>query len=237
MSNSQKIHGLIVLFGIGALAACLLLPTTSAAQENSGAGAAPPPVAYASVNELNNILAQLKQTATAMQADLEKTRVERWKTDASTKKQSQANVDSILRNLKSALPETIAQLNNSPEDLAASFKLYRNLDALYDVFGSVVESAGAFGSKDEFQSLSNDMNGVESARRSFGERMQKLAGSKEDELTRLRAQVKTLTAAPPPPPRKIVVDDTEPAPKKPAKKKAKPSAQPPATQPNPAPSK
>ena len=70
------------------------------------------------------------------------------------------------------------EVNNSPDNLAANFKLYRNLDALYDVFGSVVESAGAFGSKDEFQSLNNDMNGLESARRSMGERMQKLAGRK-----------------------------------------------------------
>ena len=131
-------------------------------------------------------------------------------------------MDSIQRNLQSTLPETIAQLNNSPEDLAASFKLYRNLDALYDVFGSVAEAAGAFGSKDEFQSLDNDLNGLKSARHAFAERMQKLAASKEDELTRLRAQVKTLTAAPPPPPKKIVVDDTEP-PKPPVKKKvAKP---------------
>ena len=63
------------------------------------------------------------------------------------------------------------------------------------------------------------MTGLESARRAFAERMQKLAVSKEDELTRLRAQVKTLSAAPPPPPKKIVVDDTEPAKKPPAKKK------------------
>jgi hypothetical protein len=154
-----------------------------------------------------------------MQGDLSKMRIDKWKTDAGTKKQTLANVESIQRNLKSALPETIAQLNAAPEDLGASFKLYRNLDALYDVFGSVVESAGAFGSKDEFQSLGNDMSGLETARRAFGERMQKLASSKEDELTRLRAQVKTLTAAPPPPPKKIVVDDTEP-PKKPARKKA-----------------
>jgi hypothetical protein len=81
------------------------------------------------------------------------------------------------------------------------------------------------------------MTGLESARRSMGERMQKLAGAKEDELARLRAQVKTLSAAPPPPPRKIIVDDTEP-PKKPAakKKKAHTSANPnvPAKKPAPA---
>ena len=194
----------------------LLASAMAGAQGSSGGDQ--PPVAYASVSELNGILSKLQQTAQSMQSSLRNTRIEKWKTDASTKKQTLANVESIQRNLQSALPETIAQLNNAPEDLGASFKLYRNLVALYDSFYSVVENAGAFGSKDEFQSLSNDMNGLESARRTFGERMQKLTSSKEDELTRLRAQVKTLSAAPPPPPKKIVVDDTEP-PKKPVKKK------------------
>ena len=209
----------------------LLLPRGAAQESSSAPDAAQPPVPYASVNELNGILAQVKQTAQNMQADLGKTRIDRWKTDSSTKRQSQANVESIQRNLQSSLPDTISKLSNSPEDLGASFKLYRNLDALYDVFGSVVESAGAFGSKDEFQSLSNDMTGLESVRRSFGERMQKLAGEKEEELTRLRGQIKTLQAAPPPPPKKVVVDDTEP-PKKPApKKKPKPAKAPTATTP------
>lgn len=194
----------------------LLAPALAFGQNAGDPGQ--PPVAYASVSELNGIVEQLQKTSQSMQTNLASTRIEKWKTDASTKQQTLANVESIQRNLKSALPETISQLNNSPEDLGASFKLYRNLDALYDVFGSVVESAGAFGSKSEFQSLGGDMNGLETARRSFGERMQKLAANKEDELTRLRAQVKTLTAAPPPPPKKIVVDDTE-QPKKPVKKK------------------
>ena len=212
----------LIRFGsIATLAAAGFVPAL--AQSSQSAPASSAPVAYASVNELNGILGQLKTTSTAIQGDLEKMRIERWKTDASNKRQTQANVDSIRRNLQSALPEIMAQVSASPEDLAASFKLYRNLDALYDVFGSVVENAGAFGSKDDFQSLSNDMTGLESARRAMGERMQKLASAKEDELTRLRAQVKTLSAGPPPPPKKIIVDDTEPAAKKPAKKKtAKP---------------
>ena len=196
----------------------VLIPALAAAQSTGTTPAAQSPVAYASVSELNDILAQLQKTTQSMQADLKNSRVEKWKTDGGTKKQTMADIDSIQRNLQSSLPETIAQLNNSPEDLAASFKLYRNLDALYDVFGSVAEAAGAFGSKDEFQNLDNDLNGLKAARRAFAERMQKLAASKEDELARLRTQVKTLTAAPPPPPKKIVVDDTE-APK-PAKKKA-----------------
>jgi hypothetical protein len=194
--------------------------------------AAAPAVAYTSVSELNRILDQLNETTKNMQMDLGTLRVDRWKADTTTKRQTQANVQSVQRNLQSALPEIIAQLNNSPEDLAASFKLYRNLDALYDVYGSLVESAGAFGSKDEFQNLSTDMSGLESARRSFGERMQRLAAAKEVELARLRTQIKTLQAAPPPPPTKVVVDDAAP-PKKPAAKK-KP-AKPATTGTNPAP--
>jgi hypothetical protein len=197
--------------GTAAIALAQQTPTPSTA--------APSPVPYASVNELNGILDQLKTTSTAIQGDLARMRIDKWKTDGSTKRQTEGNVDSVQRNLQSALPEIMSQVSSSPEDLAASFKLYRNLDALYDVFGSIVESVGAFGTKDEFQSLGNDMNGLESARRAMGERMQKLAAAKEDELAHLRAQVKTLSAAPPPPPKKIIVDDTEPAPKKPPKKK------------------
>ena len=205
-----------------------------------GASSAPPPVAYTSVNELNGILTQLQETAQSMLADLQKTRIEKWKTDGATKRQTQANVESLKRNLQSALPEMITELNNKPEDTGASFKLYRNIDALYDVFGSLVESAGAFGSKDEFQSLSNDMNGLESARRALGERVQKLTASKEEELTRLRVQVKTLSAGPPPPPKKTVIDDTEPGKKPAAKKKTvkpKPATPPTAPPSTPAPTK
>ena len=181
--------------------------------------AAPSPVPYASVNELNGLLAQLDQASQATQADLSRLRVEKWKMDSGYKRQTEGNVESIQRNLKEALPEIVGQLRNSPEDLGGTFKLYRNLDALYDVLGSVAESAGAFGSKDEFQSLSNDLNSFERIRRAFADRMENLTTSKENEIGALRSQVRTLQAqVPPPAPKKIIVDDDEP-PKKPAAKK------------------
>ena len=88
------------------------------------------------------------------------------------------------------------------------------------MFESVAESAGAFGSKDEFQSLENDVSAFEKTRRSVADRMETLAGAKEVEVTRLRAALQSAqanTAAPPP--KKIVVDDAAPV-KKPVKKKA-----------------
>jgi hypothetical protein len=178
------------------------------------------PVSYASVTQVNGLLAQLEAASKATQADLAKLRIERWKTDGSSKKQALGNVDSVQRNLQNALPEMIGQLRNAPGDLPATFKLYRNLDALYDVLGSVVESVGAFGSKDDFQALSNDLNTFESTRKQIAERMENLAASKEQEIVRLRTDLKTAQAAiPAAPPKITVVDDNAPAKKPVAKKK------------------
>src|SRR5579863_9935963 len=183
-------------------------PAPQYSTQGSVASAAPPQgvVSYASVSQLNGLLEQLEATSKATQSDLAKLRIERWKTDGSTKKQTLSNVDSVQRNLQNALPEIVNQLRNAPEDLAATFKLYRNLDALYDVLGSVVESAGAFGSKDDFQAVSNDLNTFEATRRQLADRMANLATSKEQEIIRLRADLKTAQAAiPAAPPKKTVV--------------------------------
>jgi hypothetical protein len=178
------------------------------------------PVSYASVSQLNGLLAQLESTSKNTQADLVKLRIERWKTDNNSKKQALANVDSIQRNLQGALPEMISALRAAPEDLPATFKLYRNLDALYDVLGNVVELVGAFGSKDDVQTLSNDLNSFEGTRRQVAERIENLSTAKEAEIVRLRADLKTAQAAiPVTPPKKIVVDDTEPPKKPPVKKR------------------
>jgi hypothetical protein len=186
--------------------------------------ASAPPVPYASVSQLNLLLSQLEQLAQATQVDLAKLRIEKWKTDSNTKRGSSADVESLQRNLQMALPEIIAQLRASPENVGATFKLYRNLDALFDVLGPVVESAGAFGYKDEFQSVQNDLSAIERSRRELAERMETLTTAKEAELTQLRTQVRDLQAAAAPAPvapKKVVVDDTEP-PKKVVKKKTVP---------------
>lgn len=190
---------------------------TPVASPASGQGQ---PVSYASVTQLNGLLSQIEATSKNTQADLGKLRIEKWKVDNAYKRQALANVDSIQRNLQGALPEIISQLRTAPEDLPPSFKLYRNLDALYDVLVGVVEDAGAYGSRDDLQSLSTDLSAFEGSRKQLAERIDNLSSSKEQELTRLRAQVKTLQtqAEAAPPPKKIVVDDTEP-PKKPAPKK------------------
>jgi hypothetical protein len=218
----MKRNSILRLRCLSLLPLCLAV---SAQVISSNAAAPQGPVSYSSANQLNGLLADLESASQAAQVNLAKLRIERWKTDSGSRRQAESNTESIQRNLQTALPEIIAELKASPESLTSTFKLYRNLDALYDVFESVAESAGAFGSKDEFQSLENDVSAFEKARRSVADRMETLAGAKEVEVTRLRAALQNAQASTPAqPPKKIVVDDTVPA-KKPAVRK-KPAAKP-----------
>jgi hypothetical protein len=227
--RSKMKRTFLISLGLSALS-CM-----TAAQGQSGPAApsmqGSQPVSYASVTQLNGLLAQLEASSKTTQADLVKLRIEHWKTSTASKKETLEKVDSIQRNLQGALPEVIAQLRAAPEDLPTTFKLYRNLDALCDVVGSVTEDTGAFGSKDELQSLSNDLSGFDGTRKQVAQRVENLSAAKEAEILRLRTDLKTAQAAiPAAPPKKIVVDDNEP-PKKPAVKK-KPAAKPGTTTPS-----
>jgi hypothetical protein len=213
----------------------LIILCVVAVGQESAAGQTTPPVSYSSVNQLNGILTQLEQASQATQLDLAKLRIEKWKMDSDGKRDTQARADSVQRNLQGALPEIIRELRNAPESLGSTFKMYRNLGALYDVFGSVVGAASAFGSNDDFQSLSNDLSAFDRARRAFADRMEMLSGAKEAEITRLRTELqKAQASTPPTPPKKVIVDDTAPAKKTTTKKSTKTgtSTKPAATQPH-----
>jgi hypothetical protein len=200
-------------------AVTVLLIATGVAQITVVPSSGSAPVSYASMTEVNTVLAELNQASQTLTGDLGKLRVEKWKTDGETKHQALTNVESIQRNLQTALPGMVSQLSAAPDSLGQTFKVYRNVGALYDVLANLAESAGAFGSKDEYQSLTNDASNVEKARRDLADRMDKLAAAKDSELASLHTQVKALqAAAPPEPPVKVVIDDTE-KPKKPAVKK------------------
>ena len=235
------------------LSACLLLGT-------AGAQATPPdqpgspqtvpvpgtPAATAATAtpaaDLSALLPPIEQQASAIRLDLARLRIERWKADSNTKKQTQDNATSLDRNLAGALPVLVGEVRSAPTDLAAGLKLYRDLNALYDVMGSLVESAGAFGSQDEFNTLAADINKLDDLRRSFADALVSAAVHQQTQLTQLENQLRSAQAAaaaavPPLPPKKIVIDDTEPAKKAPVthnKKKAKP-ASPPAAPAQPAP--
>ena len=169
-------------------------------------------------------LDRLQATASQTTLDLGRLRIDKWKADGESKRQAQANADSAQRNLTSALPGLIDAVRSAPQDLSAEFKLYRNLNALYDVFASLTEATGAFGPKSDYEALAQQLETIDSVRRSLGDALEQLTSSTQSELNQLRSQVRTYQqAAAAAPPKKVVVDDTEPT-KKTVHKKKKPAA-------------
>ena len=177
---------------------------------------APVPDATASLGPLNQVVENTR-------VDLARLRVDKWKADAASKRQAEANAESVQRNLASALPAIVQQVRANPGSVGATFKLYRNLNALYDVMSSLTESAGAFGSNEEYQALANDTSKLDTLRRSLADRVEAMATFRDNEVTQLQARARQASpAAAAAPPKKIVVDDNEPvkkSTKKPAPKK------------------
>jgi hypothetical protein len=118
--------------------------------------------------------------------------------------------------MTAALPSLTGAVRSSPQDLAANFKLYRNLSALSDVLNTLAESAGAFGPKQEFESLAEYASRIDQSRRSLGDYLEVLTAAKEAELARLRSGAPA--TATPSRPKRIIVDN-EPDPKPKAKKR------------------
>src|ERR1700690_2786659 len=124
--SADRLMKLTLGFGLIFGSSVLLFAQTPAPSSTKPPDAAGP-VPYSSVSQVNLLLSQLEQISQSVQRDLSGLRVEKWKTDANTKRGSQADVASIQRNLDSALPAIIADARNAPESLASTFKLYRNL--------------------------------------------------------------------------------------------------------------
>jgi hypothetical protein len=164
-------------------------------------------------------------------ADVGRLRIDKWKADGQNKQQSQANATSIRRNLTNAIPDLLLRIQTQPGSLIANFRLYRNLNALYDSFSALAESAGAFGPEDQYAPLAADLGQLDQLRRQFAERVDLLASASDAELARLRDAKVAKPAAPPKPASKIVVDDSKATPKKKPKPAPKPT---PAAPPQPA---
>jgi hypothetical protein len=175
------------------------------------APAAPTRMQPATAPDVTAGLPQLNQFTESARVDLARLRIDKWKTDANDKRQMQSNSESLQRNLTAALPAIIEQARANPSSVAAAFKLYRNLNALYDVMSTVTEAAGAFGSREEYQALAADTTNLDNLRRSLADRVEAMAGSRDTEIAQLQARARqAAAAAAAAPPKKVVVDDTEP---------------------------
>jgi hypothetical protein len=172
------------------------------------------------------MLGQLQEIAQQTASDLGKLKIDKWKTDSSNKQQSQSNATSLQRNLTAALPEMIQKAQAAPQDFAPSFKLYRNLNVVYDVLATTAENAGAFGPKEQYEPLANDIGQLDQVRRSMADRLDWLSGVKDSQIKTLSQQLVAAQQQAQAAAQKAAAAET-PTPKKKATTKKKKAAAPP----------
>jgi hypothetical protein len=203
-------------------------PNNAPPPEPGPAAGAASPMPYA----LSQALTDLDQVAQSAVRNLDSVRVDKWKTDSRNKDQVRENIQSLQRNLNAALPTLVQQVRQNPASVAALVKLYRNMNAVYDVIATVTENTGAFGSKDDYRVLATDVANWENVRRTVAEELEHLATNQDALVVRLRTQPKSQPAAASNGvPTRVIVDDVTPPKKKPKKKTAATPANPPATKP------
>jgi hypothetical protein len=220
-------HKLCLWAAAGALIASSAAAQVGVSTSASGPAARPAmpsPAPVTAPGDMSPLLGQIQQAARTTTADVSLLTIRKWKVGNDVKNDASAKAEAIQRNLTIAMPTILSQVQAAPNDFAANFKLYRTLGVLYDVMSSLAESAGAFGSRSEFEPLATDLNRIDEARRALGDRLETLATAKDAEIARLQNQI-NLARATPAQPKKVIVDEDE---KKPAKKPAKKKPAPPA---------
>src|SRR3954471_1927599 len=165
-------------------------------------------------NDFATIFNQVSQASSDAQRDVAHLRIDKWKMEGDERRRAEARAASISRNLTAALPGMLDAVRVAPNSLAATFKLYRNLSALSDPLAALTDDA-ANGSKEEHNALALDAENLERARLALGDRLERITANADTDLAKFRAGAKALATAGP---KKIIIDDSQPTPRKPRRK-------------------
>lgn len=181
-----------------------------------------PAVAAAPQSDLNATLTELQRIASATNADISNLRIDKWgagwkvwKGHGGQKKDDMEHVAATLqKNLTNAMPSLVHDVQNAHGNISTTFKLYRDVDVVFDYLGKLAEAAEANGKKEEYQPLSDDVAAFEGVRAKLSGYIEQAAASLEStgKLPAMSASSHTPGQLP----KKIVVD--APAPRKTKKK-------------------
>ena len=179
-------------------------------------------------HDLSSSLLELQRVASATDKDIASLGIDKpksnWKTlwisGGSHKQQSEMAV-SLQRNLETAMPELIREVQASRGSVSSTFKLYNDLNAVHRTLGSLVESLNTHSKNTVPASLANDLSTMGRIRQQLSSYIQDASASLESGGKVSYTSSSTPAASSSQQlPKKIIVDDNEPDPKPVRKKTA-----------------
>lgn len=189
--------------------------------------------------DLNAIVLQVQQATSSASVNIGKLRIEKWKTDSGQKQQLQQIADSLQKNIANAMPGLMNDVSGSKGSALASFKLYHNLNVLYEFLSGLADAAGSLGKREEYEPLAADAAAIDTARQNLSTYIEQTVGKLESANrtpTGTTAAQSHQQGTVVPGRKVVVIDETDPPPTKkrakPTKKKAStPPAAPPSASP------
>jgi hypothetical protein len=175
----------------------------------SPAGPPPATVPLASASAIMQpALDTLQQTLGAL-------RTEKWKTSGAVREGTEANINSIHRDLEDTLPPLLAAADGAPNSVTQQLPAFRNIEALYDVLLRITEAGRGAAPSQQVAALEDARARLEDARRVLGDRLQATAVTQEQRVHTLQAAVRAI----PPPPIPVVCPPPPPVKKRRPRKK------------------
>jgi hypothetical protein len=199
-----------------------------AAPQPAGSVASPSPSAEATSMppSLDIILTEVQQAAQSANVDIARLKIDKWKGDSTERAQQQQVADSLHKNIAYAIPDLISDVRSSHGSVSSTFKLYHNINVVYEYLSQLTDAAAGMGKKEEFEPLNNDAAALDRARQHLSSYIEQAAASLENKV-RTAVVAATPTPVPQAPPKKIVVDD-DTSHKKPVTTKKQKTSSPPA---------
>src|SRR5215831_8912723 len=185
-----------------ALAVILLICSAALALAGQ-ATRGPAPVAGSPAPDLDDILTRVQQASQATSGDLARLHIDRWKAESDQKEQLQKIADSLSRNLTKAVPGLIGEVQSSHGSVSTTFRLYHNINVVYEYLNSLTDAAGSLGRREEYDPLNRDASAVNQARQDLSSYIEQAAVALEAKARPTPTPVPTPLATP----KKIVIDD------------------------------
>jgi hypothetical protein len=155
----------------------------------------------------------LQPSLSNLQQALGAVRLEKWKIPNALRGETDADINSINKDLTGTLPSLLAAADASPSSIAKTLPVLRNIDALYDVALRITTTGRLSAPSEQSAALQNALATLQNAKRDLGDRLQSSTGIQEQQVVDMQAALRTRPAVCP------VVPPVAPPPASPQKTK------------------
>ena len=127
-------------------------------------------------------------------------RTDKWKIPTALRDETEANLNSVRRDLETTLPPLLSAADAAPAKVSELLPAYRNIEALYDVVLRVDSAARLGAPGQQSATLDQALLKLDEGRRGLGDRLLTNAQGQEKQVSDLQAAVRTAQSAPVPTP-------------------------------------